>query len=273
MSNAAVSVYALASGSSGNATLICTKETNILIDCGLGIRKLSSLLHGKGVLANNLHGILVTHEHIDHIAGLGNLCRRTGAPVFTNDATHQACSLLDPLVNNQVSVPTGSELRIGQLTVRSFAVPHDASEPVGWVVQHEDWRMCYFTDAGIVTDAMKSGLCGADLAIVEANHDVEMLRRGPYTSDMKARVASSTGHLSNTQCADALAAKVEDEGPATIWLAHLSRVNNSPAVARNTVMQGIKSRTKTTFSLEVAHRDSPSATYHRGMRAVQLSLF
>jgi phosphoribosyl 1,2-cyclic phosphodiesterase len=273
MAAAAVSVYALASGSSGNATLICTPNTNLLIDCGIGVRKLASLLHGRGVMADNLHGIAITHEHNDHVAGLGAMCRRTGAPVFSNAATLAACVSRDPLVSNLQPVETGKEVLVGDLRLSSFRVSHDAVEPVGWTITHAAWKMCYVTDAGKVTNCMREALQHSNFAIVEANHDVEMLRRGPYTPDMKARVASATGHLSNTQCGEMLAERVQAGGDFTAWLAHLSRVNNSPAVAKRTVEACIRSKTGKPFTIEVAHRDSPSVVYHYGNRSAQLSLF
>ena len=273
MASAAVSVYALASGSSGNATLVCSRTTNILIDCGLGVRKLASLLHGRGVLAEDLHGILVTHEHIDHAGGLGAMCRRTGAPVYSNSATLDACVARDPLVSNLRPMVTGTEIAVGDFTVSSFPIMHDAVAPVGWTVSHEDWKMCYVTDAGCVTEPMRRALRNCQFAIIEANHDVEMLRRGPYTAEMKARVASSSGHLSNLQCGEMLAERVDEGGEITAWLAHLSRVNNAPAIAKRTVEASIRSRSNRPFKLEVAHRDSPSAVYHYGNRSPQLTLF
>jgi len=119
---------------------------------------------------------------------------------------------------------------------------------------------------------MDAALRGASLAVVEANHDPDWLLRGPYTREMKERVASPTGHLSNSDCAGMLADRLEEGGPFCVWLAHLSRVNNSVSLARRTVLEQIAKRTSTPFHLEVALRDQPSVSWHAGARAVQLSL-
>lgn len=267
-------VYALASGSSGNAMLVKSFGVNILIDAGLGIRKLSTILRGKGVLADSLTAILVTHEHIDHISGLGQLARRCGVPVIANRETLLACAEKDPLPFDMVELPVGESMEFSHLCVQSFPVPHDAVSPVGYVLTSGNTKIAYFTDAGSVNTEMREALRGANLAVVEANHDLEWLDRGPYTRDMKARVRSSTGHLSNDDCADLIADRLESDGPMTVWLAHLSRVNNSPSLARRSVEGRIQRSTKVPFSLDIALRDSPSASWTSGAsaRAVQLTL-
>ena len=269
-----VEVFSLASGSSGNCTLIKSPGCNVLIDAGLGIRKLSSLLHGKGVAADELHVVLVTHEHIDHTSGLGAIARRCNAGVVANASTLHACALRDELSFETTELATGSELSIKDMVIRSFPVSHDAVEPVGYVVTVGSVSITYFTDTGYVSPEVYDSLRGANLAIVESNHDLEWLRRGPYTRETKARVESKTGHLSNIDCGDLVARRIEEGGPLTIWLAHLSRVNNSPSLAKRTVETQIKSRTNTPFVLDIALRDSPSASWssRRGAGAVQLDL-
>jgi len=270
-----IEVFALASGSSGNATLVRAPGVNILIDAGLGVRKLASLLHGKGVDATGLSAIFVTHEHWDHTAGLGALARRCSAPVFANRSTLQCCAQLDPNPFEMRELPVGDSTTIGCLSIRSFPVPHDAVEPVGYVISSGATKITYFTDAGSANCEMKEALAGANLAVVESNHDVEWLRRGPYTPEMKARVRSSTGHLSNDDCADLLAERLDNGGPMTVWLAHLSSVNNSPSLARRTVESRVRSKTRVEFSLDIALRDSPSAVWRETSRTatVQLKLF
>jgi phosphoribosyl 1,2-cyclic phosphodiesterase len=268
-------VYALASGSSGNATLVRAPGVNILIDAGIGVRKLASILHTKGVSADDLSAIFVTHEHRDHVAGLGAMARRCNAPVIANRSTLQACALLDPNPFEMIELPVGETTAIGCLNICSFPVPHDAVSPVGYVIQCNKVKITYFTDAGSVNKAMRAALAGANLAIVESNHDVEWLKRGPYTPDMKARVSGATGHLSNDDCADLVAERLDEGGSMAVWLAHLSSINNSPALARRSVESRVKAKTRVGFSLEVALRDSPSAEWRaaQGARAVQMALF
>ncbi|HZO87123.1 MAG TPA: MBL fold metallo-hydrolase [Chthonomonadaceae bacterium] len=267
-----VRVHALASGSSGNAMLVQAGQTNLLIDAGLPLRTLSPLLSRRGVGVADLDAILLTHEHTDHSCGAGPLARRTGAPLIANAATLAAYAERDTLPFPTRELPTGGVVGIGAIGVRSFPIPHDAAETVGFVLTVGDQRIAYVTDVGSVTSEVRAALCGATLAIVEANHDIDWLWRGPYTEEMKARVASDTGHLSNVSCADLLAERLEEGGPLCVWLAHLSRVNNSPSLARRSVTARIAEQTRVPVALEVALRDHPSVSWRAGTRAIQLSL-
>lgn len=267
-----VRVHALASGSSGNAVLVQAGTTNLLIDAGLPLRTLAPLLSRRGIAANGLDAILLTHEHTDHSCGAGPLSRRCGAPIVANAATLDAYAGREELPFTATELPTGSEMGIGEIGVRSFPVSHDAVDAVGFILEVGQTRITYFTDCGCRTPALQEALCGANLAIVEANHDIDWLWRGPYTEEMKARVASPTGHLSNADCADLLAERLEEGGSLCVWLAHLSRVNNSPALARRSVLARIAEQTRVPVSLEVALRDHPSVSWRRGARAVQLHL-
>lgn len=265
-------VHALASGSSGNACLIQTGNTHVLIDAGVPVRTLAGHLAKRGVRAADLTAILLTHEHTDHSSGAGAMARRCSAPIVANTATLKAYAQRDALPFTTQELPTGGECGIGTLGVRSFAISHDAVEPVGYVIEAGAWRIAYVTDVGCITPDLKEALRGAHLAIVEANHDLRWLERGPYTPEMKARVASPTGHLSNDDCADLLAERLETDGPCCVWLAHLSRVNNSPSLAKRAVLERVACQTRTPVWLEIAQRDHPSAFWRPGMHAVQPAL-
>ena len=265
-------VHSLSSGSSGNSFLVKSGKTSVLIDAGIGMRKLCGMMSLRGVSSETLSGIFMTHEHTDHSIGAGPLSRKTKAPIIANAATLQALAYRDDLPFPTRELPTGDCLSFGNLSVRSFRVPHDAVETVGYIVESEGVRIALMTDSGSATPEMREALKGVNLAIVEANHDLDWLWRGPYTQDMKERVASPTGHLSNDDCADLLAETLEANGLMTIWLAHLSRVNNSVSLARKTVQKRIKEQTKVPFLLEVALRDEPSVSWKSGTRAVQLAL-
>jgi phosphoribosyl 1,2-cyclic phosphodiesterase len=267
-----ITVHALASGSSGNAMLVQGGGTSLLIDAGLGVRALSAMLAKRGVVDGKLDAVLLTHEHTDHSIGAGPIARRTGARIVANRATLSAYGGRDELGSPSEELATGAEIAIGAFSVRSFPVPHDAAEPVGYVLSCGRSRIAYVTDAGCRTAAMAEALRCVSLAIVEANHDLEWLRRGPYSPEMKARVASSTGHLCNDDCADLLAERLEEGGPTCVWLAHLSRVNNSAALARRAVRQRVAARTSVPFFLEIALRDQPSVSWRSAARAVQLSM-
>jgi len=265
-------VHALASGSSGNAMLVQGGSTSVLIDAGLGVRSLSAMLAKRGVVDGRLDAILLTHEHTDHSIGAGPMSRRTQAPIVGNRATLEVYAGRDELSFASLELPTGGETAIGAFGIRSFPVPHDAVDAVGYVLEFGSTRFAYFTDAGSCTAPMREALRGASFAVVEANHDLEWLKRGPYSPEMKHRVASPTGHLSNDDCADLIAERLEEEGPMSIWLAHLSRVNNSVSLARRSVRERIVRRTSVPFYLDIALRDQPSVSWRSGARGVQLSL-
>ena len=247
-------------------------DTAILIDAGIGVRSLSAMLAKRGVVDGKLDAILLTHEHTDHSIGAGPMARRTRAPIIANGATLSAYALRDELGFAAETLATGGEITIGAFAIRSFPVPHDAVESVGYVLECGRMRVAYCTDAGCRTAAMGEALRGASLAVIEANHDLEWLLRGPYTREMKARVSSPTGHLCNDDCADLIADRLDEGGPMCVWLAHLSRVNNSVSLARRAVRERILGRTSVPFHLDVALRDQPSITWRSGARAVQLSL-
>ncbi len=267
-----VRVHALASGSSGNAFLVQAGETNLLLDAGLPQRMLASNLARFGVGAAGLEAILLTHEHVDHSASAGAMSRRATAPVVANAATLVAASQRSELAFATCELPTGSERGFGCIGVRSFPVPHDAAEPVGYILEVGRQRIVYCTDVGSVTPEVQAALQGATLAIVEANHDLAWLLRGPYTPAMKERVSSPTGHLSNAACADMVARRLIEGGPLTVWLAHLSRVNNSPSLARRSILAQVTAQTRVPFALEIALRDHPSVFWKSGSQAIQPSL-
>ena len=267
-----IRAFSLASGSSGNAMLFQSKQTNLLIDAGLPLRTLSAHLARHRVGTGDLGAVLLTHEHHDHVVGAGALARRTQAPLIANAATLCAYAERDVLPFARREMPTGTALEIGPFLIESFAVPHDAAESVGYTLRVGTQKIAYFTDAGTVTPAMREALRETNLAIVEANHDVEWLRRGPYSDAMKARVASDTGHLANSDCAEMLAERLQTGQPLCVWLAHLSRVNNSPALARRTITSRLRALTHTPFALDVALRDHPSLSWRTGAQPIQLSL-
>ena len=265
-----IRAFALASGSSGNATLVQANGTNLLIDAGLSARTLAGWLKRHGVESGNLHGILLTHEHQDHATGASVLARRMNAPVFASQGTLSALAERASSSFSSHVLPPNTELALGNMVARAFPIPHDATEPTGFVIQAGSHKIFYATDIGCVTEAVRDAMQGANLVILEANHDLDWLWRGSYTREMKARVSSSTGHLSNADCAEALAEKIERDGPCSVWLAHLSQANNAPSLARRTVQKQIQERTRVPFFLDIALRDSPSAVWKAGAQAFQL---
>lgn len=267
-----VEVHALASGSSGNAVLVKAGDRALLIDAGLGPRTLLPALTRRDIGVDQLDAILLTHEHDDHMRGAAAASSRLRAPVVANRATLRAANERTEIRRSK-ELPTESEARFGEFTVRSFSIDHDAAEPVGYVVEARGERIAYATDVGCPSDGLRQALRGANLCILESNHDLAWLKRGPYPPHMKERVASSKGHLSNADAAALLAERLEADGPACIWLAHLSAVNNSPAFARRFVNAAIQAATRVPFALDIALRDRPSVQWRPRRAAAQLTLF
>ncbi len=267
-----IEVHSLASGSSGNAVLIRADGRGLLIDAGLSARTLGAALHARGIAPHALDGILLTHEHDDHFRGASRLSARMHCAVVANRATLQAADTRTEL-GLVKELPTGGEIALGPFRARSFCISHDAAEPVGYVVEVGGVKVAYATDCGCPCAPLREALRGADLCILESNHDREWLRRGPYPPHMKARVASDLGHLSNEDAAGLIAERLEENGPATVWLAHLSAVNNSPSFARRYMLAELSARTLVPCVLEIALRDRPSVVWTPGRVPVQPSLF
>ena len=254
-------VTALASGSSGNAFLVEAGTTRVLLDAGLAAPVLARYLTTHGVAPATLAAIFVSHEHSDHVRGVGGLARRYRVPVIANGATFRAAAAALGPLPEQVELPTGEECRVGALLVRTFPVSHDAREPVGFWVEADGRHVCVCTDLGVPTPAIREPLAAADLLVLEANHDTERLWRGPYPPMLKRRVAGPRGHLANTAAADLLLDLARDGRARAIWLAHLSATNNTPGLAHTTVASRLALDGYRPSALAVARRDEPSLVW------------
>ena len=281
----------LASGSKGNATVIAAGKTRLLVDAGLSCRELLRRLAAAGEEPEALDAILITHEHVDHVAGLAVLARRLRIPVFITEPTHRAWAralspkttmsyakwleirqqekqatedgavltmaavaeeelVEEPVVKaDPTALPVveyfraGHRFCIGEIDVDPFTIPHDAADPCGFVfhARSESLRMAIATDLGYIPPNVKQALREVDVLLLEANHDLEMLKDGPYPWSVKQRVLSRVGHLSNTAAAEFLE-RDYDGGAHTIVLGHLSEQNNLPELARLAAEQAIGQR-------------------------------
>jgi phosphoribosyl 1,2-cyclic phosphodiesterase len=271
-----LSVHALASGSSGNSTLITYKASGhasyLLIDAGLSAAWLVKAMAHYGVAPDMLQGIVLTHEHTDHSCGAYTLARKFGVPLIANFAT-LSCLMDSKRECAHEALATGSRMGFGSLSVETFPVPHDAAEPVGISVMAGGLKVSVITDAGCVTPEMRSAVTGSDLLIVEANHDVHRLKAGSYPPALKMRILSDKGHLSNETSVDLITDHVLKKGPCAVWLAHLSKENNLPKLALNYARETVKVRTGVPVSIDVALRDKPSLSWFPGATALQLPLF
>jgi phosphoribosyl 1,2-cyclic phosphodiesterase len=248
----------LGSGSRGNATLLTSGATTILVDAGLSARQLERRLESIDVDPSSIEAIVVTHDHADHTRGMGVFSRRFGTELHLTEATLGACS---SLLNGSEPVRTyraGRAFTIGELRVEPFVTVHDAIDPVAVAVtgDRSGIRVGIATDLGRPTAGIRHALTGCDFLVLEANHDEELLRRGPYPSFVQARIASSHGHLSN-QAAARFACELLHPRLSGILLAHLSGECNRPELARKEV-RGALRRAGWKGFLGVAQQDEPT---------------
>ncbi|PWT74706.1 MAG: MBL fold metallo-hydrolase [Chloroflexi bacterium] len=253
-------VISLGSGSSGNATVIQSGGTTILVDAGFASRILVSRLRQVGLAPGSVQAILLTHEHGDHACGALALAAAYQIPLVSDPLTRKAVERMpispeSRAVRNgkieQVPLDVGRSTRVGTLDVQSFPTSHDAVAPCGFLISGSAWKVCVVTDTGEATPAVVEAMREAHLLVIEANHDRERLLAGPYPLQLKMRILSATGHLSNQQTSEALASTLDD-GPRWVWLAHLSRTNNTPALASTQVRDYLRSRGLGHTRIEVA---------------------
>lgn len=249
-------VALLASGSRGNALLVCSGKTRLLIDAGLAARELCRRLDLLGIAPESLDAVLVTHEHIDHVRGLGPLGRRLNVPVYLHhDIAATLADARSP--GTVVEFAAGCELQIGDVSVRPFPVTHDAVAPVGFTVTGPSGKVGMATDLGIATRLVGEELKGCRVLVLESNHDEDLLRDGPYPWPLKQRIRSNHGHLSNRESAALLASLCWD-GLETVLLAHLSETNNCPGLAETTARDALGRQNLCRPCLLVGRQDRPT---------------
>jgi len=223
----------LASGSKGNSLLVESGQTRLLVDAGLSARELRKRLQLIGVDAESLNALLITHEHTDHVRGLGPLVRQLGLPVYLQtDLAGKLADVGKPECVREFAA--GEEIVLNDLTVRPFAITHDSIAPVGFSFSGEQGKIGMATDLGIATRLVADCLQGCRVLVIETNHDEELLRDGPYPWKLKQRVRSNHGHLSNNAGSSLLQELLWD-GLESVFLGHLSETNNRPDLALNAV--------------------------------------
>ena len=233
----------LASGSTGNAVYVQAGETRLLIDSGVSLRQLQVALDAIEVSGEGLDAVLVTHEHSDHIKGLKAAVLKWKLPIYTSDGTWSQIAGLwkeEEQVTARI-IRSGAAFTLGQIVVEPFALSHDALEPLGFCFHFQGKKLVLATDLGYVSDRIKNVAKGADAFILETNHDVDMLRVGPYPWHLKRRILGDKGHLSNDTAAEFLLDCLSD-ATRSVFLAHLSQENNRPALAREVLLKRILDR-------------------------------
>ena len=250
------------SGSSGNSVYIGTDYTHLLIDAGVSGKAIQEGLSNIDVEGEMLDGIFITHEHSDHIKGVGVLSRRFDLPIYATEGAWNAMeSGLGKIARkNKKIIYSGEKLKLNDLVISPFDIPHDAAEPVGYSVMAGDVKMTVATDLGHISDSVKNGIADSDVLLLEANHDIDMLKRGPYPYTLKQRILGEFGHLANEN-AGRLLSEITTKRLKHVFLGHLSAENNTPSLAYKSVESilyecGIKIGRD--FSMEMANRHTIS---------------
>lgn len=224
-------LHTFASGSSGNCALVSCGDTRVLVDAGISMRRISSGLSALGLSMEDISGVFITHEHSDHVSGLPMLIKHCRLPVFAPRTVASRLRGMFPESESALQIiHTDRPLALGDISVAAFHTMHDTPESVGYRMDSEDGSLGVCTDLGVVTDEVRAALTGVDAALIETNHDEDMLRYGPYPVYLKRRILSENGHLSNESGAE-LAACLAASGTKKLVLAHLSRENNTPEKA------------------------------------------
>jgi len=255
-----VRVCVLGSGSKGNCTLVATEKTRLLIDAGLSCRETYARLAAIGESAEGLDAVVISHEHTDHINGLQVLANNGKLPIYITRPTHDVVSW-DGRIQSFEYFAGSEKFSIGDIDVTPFPIPHDAADPVAFTCDTQGVRISLVTDLGYIPEVVKQRVKGCDCLIFESNHDLEMLKIGPYPWYVKQRVMSRHGHLSNNATAGFLAEDF-DGAAQVLVLAHLSETNNHPEIARLSAEQALAQRTRgDNTKLHLASQTRPTEVF------------
>ncbi len=247
----------LGSGSSGNATIVRDKETTLLFDAGFSGKEIINRMKKAGLDPKEITAVIVSHEHGDHVKGVGVMSRRYGLPVYATPITHDNHFLRGQRLENEERISPTKAFKIDDFKITPFEVPHDASQTVGFRIENGGKCMAIATDMGHAPAKVQNKLKNCDALVLESNHDIQMLKDGPYPAFLKKRILSEKGHLPNVETGEVLA-KVISARTKHVTLAHLSQENNSPEVALGTVKQILKSKKVDGVMIVPASQHSPA---------------
>ena len=235
-----LAICSIASGSSGNCYVVMNDHTVLLVDAGISAKRIRHGLSALNLEPGQINGILITHEHSDHVKGLRVIEKVTDAAIYANEPTFCGMNVSIPKEKRRC-FSTGDQFTIGDIDVRTFPVSHDSGDPVGYSFKSGKHRIAIVTDTGVVTEPLLKEMQDADILVLESNHDENILRMGKYPWFLKQRILSNRGHLSNVAAAEALACVLDDDMECgakkvrMVLLAHLSRENNFPEMAMATM--------------------------------------
>ncbi len=251
-----IKVSILASGSRGNSTYVATERVRLLVDGGLSAREIERRLLSIGASPKDLDGIVVTHEHVDHVRGVGTLSRRYKLPVYLNKQTHLHLPDSVGRLDQKEEFVTGRSFSIEDVTIHPFAISHDGVDPVGFTLANGSVKIGVCTDLGAATKLVHRHLEHCSVLILEANHDMEMLKNGPYPWPVKQRIKSRIGHLSNEQSVEVLS-QVFSENLKEVILAHMSETNNSSDMVLETFNSILDHQMRVRLNITLASQHRP----------------
>lgn len=251
----------LYSGSSGNSVFVASENTKILVDVGMPGKSIESALKNINQDPTHIDGIFITHEHSDHIKGAGIISRRYDIPIYANENTWKAMeNKIGNIKEHNIRVISNNSVDINDMHIVNFKISHDAVDPIGYAFYSGNKKACIATDLGYFSEEVKTIIKDADVILLESNHDVEMVKFGPYPYPLKRRILSDVGHLSNDACGKAIVEIMNDKQKRII-LGHLSNTNNFPDLAYQTVLNILRDNyieIGRDIFLDLARRDKPS---------------
>lgn len=256
------------SGSSGNCYYLYTDTDGLMIDVGIGSRMIKRYFKEYGLSLSQLHNIIITHDHADHVKSVGSVCRDSGVPVYATAEVHKGiyknyCVKYKVPFEQQKIIEKSVPIQLGDFTVMPFHVPHDSSDNVGYKIVCDGTVFTLMTDVGHFTDEMKRIIGETNYLVIEANYDLEMLQNGSYPPNLKQRISNGNGHTCNNDCGEMIATYAT-ERLKHVWLCHLSAENNHPELARKTVETILTEHNITVgqdFQLDVLKRTSPMGAF------------
>ena len=255
----------LYSGSSGNCSFVETENTKLIIDSGVSLKKVTEGCESLDISLYNIDGILVTHEHSDHIQSLGNLSKKYNIPVYATSETYDAMPNQTEKISdeNKKSININEKFNIGDIEILPFSIPHDAANPCGYTLFADNKKISIATDIGHINSNIIKHIDGSEFILLESNYDPEVLKCTKYPFKLKSRIAGPTGHLSNQVAGETISYLIKS-GLKNAVLGHLSKESNFPALAYQTVVEELISSgvNFSNFNLSVANRNSPSTLIH-----------
>ena len=266
-----------ASGSSGNCYYIGTRQRGVLMDVGISARTIQKYLRDMGLDFNNIMGVLITHDHADHIRAVGTIGERVKIPIYTTAAIHEGrdrnYGVREKLRTSRRYFEKGVEWELAGLKINTFGIEHDSTDCLGYCIDYQDQRFVLMTDCGSVNEEMEAYIRTANHLVIDANHDEQMLLNGPYPTYLKERILSPRGHQSNDVCGELIERNWHPD-LRNVWLCHLSLGNNDPEVAVDTVasyLEEIEIEPGKDIFLKALERTTPSPVYELNNKMIEES--